>query len=102
MSAEGPRPNLPEPALSREIVSALVAAAKRTGRDVFNDRDGFVIQTSKTTQVKLDVVNGACHISFTNSLGPSAMSIRAENLSQLEESLRRILGTEPPARTVPQ
>jgi hypothetical protein len=29
------------------------------------------------------------------------MSIGAENLSQLEEALRRVLGTELPARTVP-
>jgi hypothetical protein len=101
MSAKGPWPSLPEPALSREIVSALVASAKREGRNVFNDRDGFVLQTSKTEQVKLDVVNGACHISFMNSLGPSALPIRVETLSQLEEALRRILGSEEPVRTVP-
>jgi hypothetical protein len=99
MSAAGPRPGSPQPALSREIVSALLAAVTKTGRDVFNNRDGFVIQTSKTSQVRLDVVNGACHISFTNSLGPSAMPIRAENLFQLEEALSTVLGTEPPPRT---
>lgn len=83
MTPDNPFPPLPPPALTRDHLLGVLLAAKAQGWDVFADREGFVVQTSDTTRMRLEVVNGVCRIAFKNTQGNNAMGISVETPLQV-------------------
>lgn len=100
MTPDSPFPPLPPPELTQDYVIGVLREAKTRGWDVFTDRGGFVVETSATTSMRLDLVGGACQISFKNTQGPTPITIMVETPLQLDEALGKRLGGSPPTRSV--